>query len=185
MSMLVVSGVGRVTTPFELRQNVNRENGEKFFACDIPVATDVGSTGNKTTFIVISLTGARAKAAAENLLIGQQLIFSGDLLVQDYTHRESGEARRAVKVGRMHTFSYGASPRDRHDPACEAWYIERPKGSTVVTPEDIEAAEVPVEERSDVAEEASGAEVFDLEPDAFIKDELDGEEGDSEDAAPY
>jgi hypothetical protein len=174
--MLNVTGSGRVTSEFRLVELRNSNTGEKFFACDVPLACDRGPAGKDNTFITVSLTGPRARASAQHLVIGQTVTFSGDLIEESYPIKNgprAGETGHAMKVNRISTWEFGAKPQKTKGPACPALFVA--PSARVVT-------ELPVESAIDAAEggDEGTAEWVDLVGDLFEVNEQRADTDDSE-----
>jgi single-stranded DNA-binding protein len=169
--MLKTIGFGRVTTNFDLvKLNLD---GEDHFKVEIPLACDTGRSGNKTAFVQVVLWDARAKAAAEYLLIGQQVHFCGDLEIQDYTIRNgehAGHPGRAVKISNVSEFTFGQRPQNpKKGPACPALFKGTSTGAATVVTSLSEVADTEVVSATPEAPETVPAEAAPL-------DTVDGEE---------
>ncbi|MGH2799056.1 MAG: single-stranded DNA-binding protein [Thermoleophilaceae bacterium] len=123
--MLTLTGNGRLTRDVELRSTHNGNS-----VATVSVASDRRDRKGDPVYVALVLWRAQADAAAQHLVKGQAVTFSGRFEPREYTTRDGrdGVAYELHDVA----LEYGAKPRaDEHTPTA----AETPVGAT--DPDDI------------------------------------------------
>jgi single-strand DNA-binding protein len=104
--MLILTGNGRLTRDVELRSTSSGKS-----VATISVASDRRDRNPDPEYVDLVVWEAQAQAAAEHLVKGQAVTFSGRVSTRTYEARD-GQARVAVEVHGVDV-EYGARPRAR------------------------------------------------------------------------
>ena len=107
--MLTLTGNGRLTRDVELRATRNGKS-----VATVHVASDRRDRKADPVYVDLILWEGQAEAAAQHLVKGQAVAFTGRLEPRPY-QTSSGEQRVAIEVHSV-DLEYGARPRG-HEPA--------------------------------------------------------------------
>jgi len=119
--MLTLTGNGRITRDVELRSTRSGES-----VATVSVASDRRDRNSDPVYVALVLCRAQAEAAAQHLVKGQAVAFSGRFEPREYTTRDGREGV-AYELHDV-ALEYGAKPRsDEPAPAAPA---ETPEGAT-------------------------------------------------------
>ena len=112
--MLTITGNGRLTRKPELRETTS---GAK--VTTVAIASSRRGSDDDPIYVDLVLWDAQAAFAAEHLIKGQAVTFSGRLEPRQWTDRD-GNTRTSIEVQSVE-LEYGAKPRSggAHDPAEE------------------------------------------------------------------
>ena len=112
--MLTLTGNGRLTRDVELRSTRNGKS-----VATVSVASDRRDRKSDPVYVDLILWEGQAEAAAEHLVKGQAVTFSGRFEPRPY-QTSSGEQRVAIEVHNV-DLEYGARPRGQEpaEPAGE------------------------------------------------------------------
>ena len=102
--MLTLTGNGRLTRDVELRSTRNGKS-----VATVSVASDRRDRKSDPVYVDLILWEGQAEAAAEHLVKGQAVTFSGRFEPRPY-QTSSGEQRVAIEVHSV-DLEYGARPR--------------------------------------------------------------------------
>lgn len=102
--MLIINGNGRITRAPELRATKDGKS-----VCNLSVASDQRNRDDGPQYVEIVLWEGAAEAAAEHLVKGQAITFSGRFKLRTYETRD-GEQRSAIEVHHADT-EWGHKPR--------------------------------------------------------------------------
>jgi len=124
--MLTLTGNGRLTRDVELRSTRNGKS-----VATVSVASDRRDRKSDPVYVDLILWEGQAEAAAEHLVKGQAVTFSGRFEPRPY-QTSSGEQRVAIEVHNV-DLEYGARPRGQEpaEPAGE------PAAASTPSDEDI------------------------------------------------
>jgi single-strand DNA-binding protein len=111
--MLTLTGNGRLTRDVELR---GTRSGKS--VATVSVASDRRDRNSDPVYVDLILWEGQAEAAAQHLVKGQAVTFSGRFEPRPY-QTSSGEQRVAIELHNV-DLEYGARPRghDAAEPAC-------------------------------------------------------------------
>jgi single-strand DNA-binding protein len=111
--MLSITGNGRITRDVELRTTRGGDG-----VATVSVASDRRDRKSDPVYVALVLWRAQAEAAAEHLVNGQAVAFSGRFEPREYTTRD-GRDDVAYELHDV-ALEYGANPRrDEPSPASE------------------------------------------------------------------
>jgi single-strand DNA-binding protein len=106
--MLTITGNGRLTRDVELRSTRSGKS-----VATVSIASDRRDRKSDPVYVDLILWEGQADAAAQHLIKGQAITFSGRLEPRPY-QTSSGEQRVAIEIHNV-DLEYGARPRGQED----------------------------------------------------------------------